>query len=1104
MSERGLRVVVPPSRRATAHVASRVTALAALLAVVAPTVARAEDADADAPAGRPEDAVTLTVSGGVSLGAYEAGLAWGIIQFLKAARADGGHTFLRPRLAAVAGASAGAVNGFLAAALWCERRDHAGSVDSNLLLDAWLDLDFDELLPRSADGYAHDDGLLAAAPLERTRHEIRENLFGSRAAGRFSPGCRVPVGISVTPFEPRQRDVAGLTTSTQRLVIPWQLEVGADGAVMVRRQPLPRSELAESVLDLAGIPGQAEATPFRPEVVEQALLASAAFPVGFAPRRLCEATPAGEESCDDYVDGGVFDNAPMGLAVALVEASGGGTVLHPVISFLVDPERRRLAPGPARPEQVEDEHPTLGRQLRLFGNLLTTARSAELARAIRSRGWNRTTQRLLREFSTVSAEVAEVHATLAGLTSPQESASGAGGRKEVPVGRAAFGRALSACLDRLTAAADRASSDPCARDVLSMRVESPAPGDEPLPPREVARLAERLAGLFRAAQERLASPPTSAEIVARRDSLQAGAAVVAAALLFLADEVGRVAASGLQEGELRAFRDAVLDPIRRSAGLIWPTNVLIDALLARELERLAQRAPPTVAAEARRARDRLARLPQGALFALDVLDGAATATTEALRQGAWEPADSVEAWRGVLHVVQARIHFAELSPRVAALGQRAQELGGRSASEQRLSVSTRFAPLAGAQLSGFAGFLDRPLRRYDYYAGVYEAVHAVAVARCTDDPPLSGDAVPARLPDDPNEIDLTATASQRCVGELMKRGVDALGLRASPRGGHVVATLAGLELAAWLGGSSRAQLLRREPSWAWLDDFSTPSAGDPVLVTLHALTAAKVPCRPGDDEPLCPSELSFDGFLEALRAHGYRPSSDGLELALRDPTLFWADTLARLADRSLAVERRAVEAGRAVGAEPSPLSGAVMVALSAGELLARRVAERGPTPKLLLDPSTIPNASLDGQSGWRRVVAHALPYRLSLDVSRGGFSLAWLEPELRLRRWLTLRSTLEPVGYRGGHGWTSAAGALLVGHAGSLSLGAGPRWWIDWSGGSGLGVEARVAALQDRLALGVGVRDPGASPGDRGWFVTLSVADLNGLVFWLTPLGGAR
>ncbi|GAO05611.1 hypothetical protein PSR1_04525 [Anaeromyxobacter sp. PSR-1] len=301
-----------------------------------------------------------------------------------------------------------------------------------------------------------------------------------------------------------------------------------------------------------------------------------------------------------------------------------------------------------------------------------------------------------------------------------------------------------------------------------------------------------------------------------------------------------------------------------------------------------------------------------------------------------------------------------------------------------------------------------------------------------------------------------------------------------------------------MGRSTRAQLLRQDPSWSWLDGLAPrpAPAGDPVLATLEALTARRVPCRPGDAEALCPAELGFGEFLAALSAHGYRAGSEGLRLAMRDQDAWWADTLDRLAGRALAVERAAT------GADPGPLSGAMISAFGAAELLSRREAERGPTPRLVLDPSTLPASAPPGQAAWRPLVARLVPYRVSLDVSRGGFALAWLEPELHLRRWLTIASTLEPVGYRASHDtWSSAAGVVVLGHARGVSFGAGPRWWADWDGSSGLGVEARLAAVQDRFAVIVGAREPGARPGPQGWFVALSVADLNGLAYWLSPLG---
>ncbi|ACL66630.1 conserved hypothetical protein [Anaeromyxobacter dehalogenans 2CP-1] len=1085
----------------------RAALVAVVLATLAPAGARAGEPAPAAAGGRPDDLVAFTVSGGVSLGAYEAGLSWATVRYLAAVRDGraGVAALFRPRLAAVTGTSAGAVNALLAAATWCARPERAGDVDENLLLSAWIDLDFDELLPRSARGYRPGDGLLSAAPLERTGALIRSALFGPGAAGAFRPGCRVPVGIAVTQAEPRQRDVAGLTTSTQRLVVPWRLEAGRDGAVAVVRQALLPGELAESVLELDGVPAPGEAAPFRPQVIEDALLASAAVPMAFAPRRLCAPAPADADAeraparCHEYVDGGVFDNAPIGLAVHLVDAAGGGSVLHPVVFFVVDPELRRLRP-PSATDTAAPEHFTLGRHLRLFGSLLATARSAELSRTIGASGWNRTTQRVLREFAEVAAEFAELSATSATAYAPARAPRRpeALGPAPASVSRAAFGRALSACIDRLAAApiSHGREPEPCTRDVAGLSLAPPGPQDAPLPAAEVVRLADGLAALLREAATappaRRASELPDAETFERRSTL------VASALLFLADEAQRVSASGLPEEVLHRFRAAVLEPIRRSDGLTRAAGALLAGLLDAQLERLAAVAPPAVAAEARRARARLATLPGDALLDVDALQGTVAASSALLARGEWDARAMTEAWRGALGVLEARTRLLGLSSRVTALRADAMALADRAATERRLVAPSRFAPLAGAQLSGFAGFLDRPLRRYDYYAGVYEAAHGIAVAECAGGAPEAGDAGPIRLRGSPADVDLTAPATQRCVGQALRRTVDVLGVRASPYASQVVARLAGLELAAWLGRSTRAQLLRQEASWSWLDELAPrpAPAGDPVLATLEALTDRRVPCRSGDTEALCPAELGFGEFLAALSAHGYRAGSEGLRLAMRDQDAWWADTLDRLAGRALAVERTAV------GRDPGPLSGAMISAFGAAELLSRRQAERGPTPRLVLDPSTLPVTAAPGQAAWRPLAARLVPYRLSLDVSRGGFAVAWLEPELHLRPWLSIATTLEPVAFRAAHDtWSSAAGAVVLGHARGFSFGAGPRWWADWDGPSGLGIEARVAAVQDRFAVIVGARDPAARSGPQGWFVALSVADLNGLAYWLSPLG---
>src|SRR3954466_1428468 len=136
-----------------------------------------------APASRAAtDRLALTISGGVSLGSYEAGLTWTTVQYLRTSSRD-------LELAAVTGASAGSLNALLAAALWCEDAAEArdASPDDNLFHDAWTPVGIEDLLPEAASGYRDDDALLTAAPLEAALERIRARLFepGGR---RFRPG----------------------------------------------------------------------------------------------------------------------------------------------------------------------------------------------------------------------------------------------------------------------------------------------------------------------------------------------------------------------------------------------------------------------------------------------------------------------------------------------------------------------------------------------------------------------------------------------------------------------------------------------------------------------------------------------------------------------------------------------------------------------------------------------------------------------------------------------------------------------------------------------------------------------------------------------------
>ena len=235
-----------------------------------------------------DDPFTLTISGGVSLGTYESGLAWTLVRLGKGALTTEELGRQRvPSILAITGASAGSLNSVLAAALWCEAPDDAEnlSVDQNLLREAWLTVGFDALLP-NPKAYVADDGLLASAALMPILNRVRDRLFGPLGM-RFQPGCRLPVGLTVTRVTPEKVGVSGLTVPVQRALLPLLFTVDDAGKASVQRQALLGRSSKDSLLRLADSTENGR-TFTSADSLFQSVLASGAFPLAFGPRPLCE------------------------------------------------------------------------------------------------------------------------------------------------------------------------------------------------------------------------------------------------------------------------------------------------------------------------------------------------------------------------------------------------------------------------------------------------------------------------------------------------------------------------------------------------------------------------------------------------------------------------------------------------------------------------------------------------------------------------------------------------------------------------------------------------------------------------------------------------
>jgi predicted acylesterase/phospholipase RssA len=1109
-----------------------------------------------APAARPddrgEDQFALTISGGVSLGAYEAGLNWALVQFLRLHEREGGtelRTVLRarPALVAVTGASAGSINALLAAALWCEApgstRD--SSVDSNLLRNAWLGVSLDALLPDDPAAYRPEDGVLAASALTPLIADLRRAVF-TPGGVPFRPGCAIPVGITLTRARPLERETGGLRASSQRAVLAMVFEVDSAGVVRIRRQTLADRDVTESPLALAEVPDPSG--PYLdPESVLQALLASAAFPLAFGPRTLCECAPVCEEeetpagatcpgpdpahssagtSCAAhsmmqagselrvcrrrFVDGGVFDNAPVGLAIEQAEAFISPRPFRPVTYVFVDPDVRRLRP-PDPPQSASRTAQGATGVLRLVTDLVSTARNRELSSTVEARHWNRTSRNLLRQLAVALTDYGALLAQLTNLDAPAVQMAPPEALWDSVEERIRTGRVLQSCLRRIATAAPTAEAlalqQACAGAVRGVRDADPlrddAPGrallDRRLSPAELATMVHQVVllsasdnAIRRSSQMILEDrdlPPDEradlAELLAQRVQ------IVSAVFAYLSDEFRSLRGRSLPDENLRQLSRDLVEISQRGSQLVASANRVTNARVEQTLDGIAREGGDG-AQEAYVALVALRLRAADALFPADVLLPV-VARLHAVADAA--PESKARAVR-LERLIQLRPRLQALAVRATNLQQEWQDVTPTSG-ERGLFLSSRFSPIAGSQLFNFAGFLDRPLRELDYDAGVYDGLHEAAAAICSDlDPYQAVLPAPTRTGVG-GQIDPRADATQHCIGAVLGMSARELGVLDSPTTGAVFRALARAELAAWLGSKEGAARVERSPEWSWLGPSPTAPPSNSVEVALSVLFARKQPCSELDLEPLCAAELTFDEFLGGLAAAGYEPAGPAMRLALSDPQHWLTTTLRKSLDRTLAIEldpSRRADMGQ---------KEEVLFALGAGELWARGGENRTSSVRLVLDPSTVPPRPVAYGSWLPIVVAHALPYRVALDFAHGGVALSWLEPALRIGPWFSLLSTVQLVDAELSSGNVSSTfGLRPTIHFGGISVGAGPRAAVHWTHPDrvDLGVEASVMVLQDRLGLSVGLRDLSVPRGTGdAVFIALTIADLNGALYWLTP-----
>jgi predicted acylesterase/phospholipase RssA len=274
----------------------------------------------DTAASRPYTLIS-TFSGGISLGAYQAGVNWAMMEALRASRYNPAfrqaHGLQDLHFGAAAGASAGNINAIIWAVEACSAVQPGRGPQESLFWKTWMPVGIDSLLRGEPFRSSDDLALLD----RRFFGTVQDTLQSRIAATPFRGGCEVPVGITLTRVIPEVVTLKyGLQVRTQRFVtlLTARSADGAGapsrGAPFVFHTVLPSPALLEQ-LGRVRLAQRDTAVPVAMNSLFTIVRASSAFPVAFAPVEMALYNPESDSARNElFADGGVFDNNPIDLA----------------------------------------------------------------------------------------------------------------------------------------------------------------------------------------------------------------------------------------------------------------------------------------------------------------------------------------------------------------------------------------------------------------------------------------------------------------------------------------------------------------------------------------------------------------------------------------------------------------------------------------------------------------------------------------------------------------------------------------------------------------------------------------------------------------------
>jgi len=261
-----------------------------------------------AAASKKKEDFSLVISGGISLGAYEAGYNWALIKYMTYLKHNSSMTEVSMR--SIAGASAGAINTLMSSIAWCrskEALDINNTIEDNLFYSMWAEVDFEDLFigKNGVIDNNNTTSLFSRIKIKQQASKIIEQMHRPL----YDKECSVPFGFAVTRVIPKQVNINGIKINNKLFQIPITLKVGKDSkAYVVDNKSIRRDNIIHLSKD----------GNISDESMKKAMFASSAFPIAFEQVEL-DYIYKGHQERAKFLDGGVFDNIPLDLAIRLAQ-----------------------------------------------------------------------------------------------------------------------------------------------------------------------------------------------------------------------------------------------------------------------------------------------------------------------------------------------------------------------------------------------------------------------------------------------------------------------------------------------------------------------------------------------------------------------------------------------------------------------------------------------------------------------------------------------------------------------------------------------------------------------------------------------------------------